>query len=300
MRRSFFRYTAIMLALALLLSVGSVFASWKYYTTPIQPASEIVPLKFNEFKYDVHPMPDKEVVLLQRLGDLLNNDYTNDVIESSGKTSSEYLLSTLNKNWDYGETATFGSFVGSMDSNPDSKEHLNVLFGDIIDFNDPNHVSFILKAEDLIGDDKLEIALYSTTDPLDYDGSWQNVVVGVYLSVFTPIYDGSLIVGYELVCDSIHGYCTETVYTTQDPSPSFSTNHWRDELFYYHELEPYVRPIVGEDRYKYEYYHGNGFYPFEGRIDPYSGWIIIPSDVSNCGITEGKTASQKLAEILQG
>ena len=107
------------------------------------------------------------------------------------------------------------------------------------------------------------------------------------------VYDGDTITGYELVCDSIHGYCVETVYTTQDNSPSFSTDHWRDEIFYYHENVPYIRPIVGEDRYKYEYYHGNGYYPYEGRTDIGHGYIIIPG-----GEQEGKTAAQKLAEIL--
>ena len=294
----FSRFTFIILVLVVLLSVGGVLATWEYPTDRVSDADDLIPLRLKEFDYDAHPMPDGEVSLLKRLSDILNNAYTNDTIESSGKTPVEYLLSTLNKDWDYGEAPNYGSFVGSMDSDPDAKNHLEVMFGDVIDFDDPNHVSFILKSEDLIGDYNLELALYSTTDPLDYNGTWQNVVVGVYVSVFTPIYDGTHIIGYELVCESLHGYCTETVYTTQDPSPSFSTEHWRDELFYYHELDPYVRPIVGEDRYKYAIYHGTGWYAFEGRIDPYSGWIIIPSHENNCGITEGKTAAQKLAEIL--
>ena len=294
----FSRYTTILLAIVLSLSVGGVFATWKYAQDVVPKESDIIAVELSEFKYDVHPMPDGEVTLLQRLHDLLNNIYTNDAIDGSGKTPREYLLSTLNKDWDYGELPVNGSFVGSMDSAPDAKAHLEVMFGDIINFSDPLHVSFILKSEDLTGDGQPELALYSTSDILDYDGSWQNVVVGVYLSVFVPVYADGLITGYELVCDSIHGYCVETIYTTEDYSPSFSTNHWRDELFYYHESYPYVRPIVGEDRYKYEIYHGTGWYAFEGRIDPYSGWIIIPADKNLYPDLEGKTASQRIREIL--
>ena len=74
------RYAIGILALALLLSVGSVFATWKYIDRQGMTMTETIPLQLNAFRYDVQSMPDEQLVLMYRLGDLLNNDYTNECV----------------------------------------------------------------------------------------------------------------------------------------------------------------------------------------------------------------------------
>jgi hypothetical protein len=178
---------------------------------------------------------------------------------------------------------------------------MDVMFGDIIDFSDPNHVSFILKSEDLVGSIDNEIALYSTSDPLCWaPGQWMNHVVGVYLSVFIPILDDQgVTIGYELLCDSIHGYCMEVQYMDGDSTPSFSTDHWRDTLFYWHESYPDLQPITGDDRYKYECYHpDDGNYAYPGRTVSWLGWIEVPTNQWADGEYVGKKAWQRLEEIF--
>ena len=175
------------------------------------------------------------------------------------------------------------------------------MFGDIIDFDSPDHVSFILKSENLVGSVENEIALYSTSDPLTWSaGNWMNTVVGVYLSVFIPVLDeqGALL-GYELLCESIHGYCLEVQYMENDYTPSFSTDHWRDELFYWHENYPNPVAIKDEDRYKYECYHpADGNYAYPGRTQSWLGWIIVPTNQWETSNSVGRRAWQCLEEIL--
>ena len=311
MVRGFTRYATIFCAIIVLMSVGGVWATWKYASFPPKNAKDDIPIQMNEFKYEPS-MPEKEVTLLERIYALLNNLYTNDLIEAINAKngyggSRECLLSTLDKDWTLGESTHAGSFVGNMDPTADSQERLFAMFGDVVDLSDPEHVSFILKSEDLVGDWVNEVALYSTSDPLHpYYGNWHNAVVGVYLSVFTPVYDDQWrITGYELLCDSIHGYCIETEYTQGDAIPSFSTDHWRDELFYWHWITPTyaeARPITGEDRYKYECYHtDSGNYVYDPYFDPAwmgMGWIEVPTNPSATDAHFGKTARQRLAEIV--
>ena len=209
-----------------------------------------------------------------------------------------YLLSTLDKDWDLGVNHALGSFVGSMDPTAESKTRIQAMFGDIIDFN---HVSFILKSEDLVGSIDDEIAFYSTSDPLDWSPSHGiTSVVGVYLSVFVPVLDAQgVIIGYEQFCDSIHGYCMEVQYMDGDYTPSFSTDHWRDELFYWHEKYPVPQPITGEDRYKYECYHtADGNYAYPDRTASWYGWINVQTNQWEVGDHTGKKAKQRLEEII--
>ena len=286
------------MALLLFTSIGGVFAVWEYAEEPAQKSDKEVFIQLNEFDY-TPPMPEKEVTLLERIYALLNNLYENDIIAMD--KGREYLLTTLDKDWDTGLNPALGSFAGSMDPTPESKERMDAMFGDIIDFEDPDHVSFILKSENLVGSIENEIALYSTSDPLTWTaGNWMNTVVGVYLSVYIPVLDEQEnLLGYELLCESIHGYCLEVQYMEGDYTPSFSTDHWRDELFYWHENYPNPVAIKDEDRYKYECYHpADGNYAYPGRTQTWLGWIIVPTNQWEVSDSVGRRAWQCLEEIL--
>ena len=179
MRSRFTKYIALFCTAIMLLSIGGVWATWKYANFTPKAENKNVSILMNEFDY-TPSMPEGEVSILQRLHDLLNNNYTNDVIAQG--ESMNYLLSTLDKDWDTGLNHMLGSFVGSMDPTAESKSRINVMFGDIMELN---HVSFILKSEDLVGSVANEIAIYSTSDPLDWSPThYISSVVGVYLSVF--------------------------------------------------------------------------------------------------------------------
>ena len=295
MRSRFTKYIALFCTAIMLLSIGGVWATWKYANFTPKAENKNVSILMNEFDY-TPSMPEGEVSILQRLHDLLNNNYTNDVIAQG--ESMNYLLSTLDKDWDTGLNHMLGSFVGSMDPTAESKSRINVMFGDIMELN---HVSFILKSEDLVGSVANEIAIYSTSDPLDWSPThYISSVVGVYLSVFIPIIDDNgTTLGYEMLCDSIHGYCMEVQYMDGNNTPSFSTDHWRDELFYWHENYENPQPIVGEDRYKYECYHtADGNYAYPGRTQTWLGWINVQSNQWAVGDYMGKKAWQRMAEIL--
>ena len=299
MKKTFKIYTLLFASLMLLSSFSSVWAIWHYSNSLISSITDPLQLHLNEFVY-LPEMPEDEVTLLQRIRALLNNNYSNDTIpEGEGRN---YLLSTLDKDWTTGLNPSVGSFVGSMDPTTESRVRFNAMFGDILDFNASSHVSFILKSEDLVGGVNHEIALYTTSDPLDWSTShWTTSVVGVYLSVFVPILDEQgAIVAYELICDSIHGYCMEVQYMEGSNIASFSTDHWRDELFYWHEDYAELQPIIGEDRYKYECYHpADGCYAYPNRTISWMGWIEVETDQWNVSETaKGKKASQKLEEIL--
>ena len=289
------RCMALLCAVVMLTSAGGVYATWRYANDPTDPEKIDVSLNINGFHY-VTEMPEGEVTLLERITDVLNNDYSNDTIPEGDSIS--YLLSTLDKDWT-GHNPAIGSFVGSMDPSPESRARIEALFGDVINLDE---VSFILKAEDLVGSVEDEIALYSTSDPLNWNQwYWTPMVVGVYLTVFVPVLDESgEIVGYDLLCDSIHGYCMEVAYMEGSDIPSFSTDHWRDELYYWHESYAVPQLIEGDDRYKYECYHpSDGNYPYPGRTMSWYGWINVQSDQWATGDYMGKKAWQRLAEILE-
>lgn len=295
MHKTLLRFAALFCTVAVLASVGGAWATWKYASLPPQNASADIPLEINEFDYTPE-LPVGEVSFLKRINDVLNNDYSNDTIEEG--SSMQYLLSTLDKNWDAEHNPALGSFVGSMDPTAESQARINALFGDIIDLN---HVSFILKSEDLVGGVDNEIALYTTSDPLTWSpNNYINSVVGVYLSVFVPILDDQgNVVGYEQLCDSIHGYCLEVQYMEGVNVPSFSTDHWRDELYYWHEKYADPQPIIGEDRYNYDCYHpADGNYAYPDRTLSWLGWINVQTDQWAIGDFMGKKAWQCLQEIL--
>ena len=280
----------------MVISIGGVYATWKYsYDSHIRPEEKDLSIPLHEFNY-APALPEEEVTFLERVFNLLNNNYSISVIPEGH--SMDYLLSTLDKDWTAGHMPALGSFVGSMDKMSESQERINAMFGDVVDLE---HVSFIIKSEDLVGGIDDEIAIYSTTDPLRWNSSyWTPMVVGVYLSVFVPIVENGVTIGYEQLCDSIHGYCMEVPYMENDPTPSFSTDHWRDELYYWHEAYAVPQPIVGEDRYKYECYHPlDGNYAYPGRTYTWSGWINVQSQQWEIGDYMGKKAWQRMAEIME-
>ena len=149
MCRKLSRYTALFCCTVVLMSTGGVWAVWKYANLAPDVVSSNISININEFPY-APDMPEAEVSFLERLKEILNNEYSNELISES--SSRDYLFDSMDKDWSLGENPSIGSFVGSMDASGDSKEHINAMFGDCIDFSDSGHVSFILKSEDLLGD----------------------------------------------------------------------------------------------------------------------------------------------------
>ena len=220
MSRTVIRYMALLCALLFLISLSGVYATWRY-AKGLMPGSCDLAVELNGFIYMPEEMPEEEISLVQRLSDILNQKYRTDKVIDS----RDYLINeTIQVYWAPGANP----YVGSMDQN--FAEQIDALFGDIVI---DTSLSFILKNEDLNKDDYNEIALYSTSDPLDSDSAWPVNAVCVYITVFTPIVDEQKnIVGYRLVCESLHGYCSEVRYGSDDPTPSFSTDHWRDDIGY--------------------------------------------------------------------
>ena len=210
----------VMCILVLSLSVGGVFAIWSYYDQSESAQYEMTPT-ISGFNYLVEDIPSGEVTLIQRLYDILNQEYQTDIV----KDSRDYLINeTIQVRWD----PSAPPYVGSMDKN--YAIQIDALFGDIIL---EESVSFILKNQDLNWDGFSEISLYSTSDPLDSTSEWPTGAICVYLTVFTPKVDENRnIVSYEMVCESLHGYAPKVRYGTNDLTPSFSTDHWRDDIGY--------------------------------------------------------------------
>ena len=192
MIRGFRRYTSIICIITTLMSISGVFALWRFMN-PASDVSNDFLVQLNDFVYKPE-MPTGEALLLERIFDVLNQEYTTENVEDSRK----YLLEeTIQSEWEQGAAP----YVGSMD--PDLQPQLHELFGDILDNLD---ISFIIKNQDLNYDGLSEISLYSTSDPLDYTQDHKGVI-GVYLSVLTPVVDEyKNIVEYTLVCDSIYGF----------------------------------------------------------------------------------------------
>ena len=269
----FRRNFIMLLCLLMILSVGGVYAVWQYASGGVNPEQKDILLSLNEFDYTEPeiPMPDGEISLLERLRQILNREYTTDNITDS----REYLLNeTILVEWE----PYAAPYVGSMD--PDYQTQMDELFGDIVQ---PAGISFILKSQDLNWDGYPEIALYSTSDPLDWTAD-HYAYVGVYLSVFTPIIDtDGTVIRYDLLCDSIYGHCTEINYHGTSTIPSFTTDSWKDSLYYWHGAD-YV-PLPEHARHTYEIYH-SCHYMYDGA--PYPMWIDLT----------GQTASQRLADAF--
>ena len=304
MFRTLTRRTALLCALVMLMSVGGVLATWKYAMFSPTDQKTDIPINMNVF-IDIPDMPEGEVSLLERLRQILNNEY--EVENDEGLTSREYLLEkTIRQEWEPGAPPYVGSMevVGKTEETKGKyADQVNALFGDILD-NEDYHVSFILKNENLIGpyDGLNEIALYSTSDPLDYTlYDHTNIgIVGVYVSVFTPVVDEfNNIIMYELVCESMYGFCNEIYYNDEHPDiSSFSTTDWRDNIVYWHHLydtQPMPDNALGLDgqtpyKYHYESYHSRK-YTYEGYPWGYTNtWIDAWS---------AKTMSQKLYELME-
>ena len=254
-----------------IITTTGVFSTWYYANTRALTADSESSIALKEFVYYPDDMPDGEVSLLQRLSDILNNRYTTDVITDS----RDYLINeTIQVYW--GGDLTADPYVGSMDVT--YAEQIGELFRDVII---EAGVSFLLKNEDLNGDGLGEIALYSTSDPLDckwdYDGT-----VCVFVSVFTPSVDSSgNITGYHLLCESLRGFCSQVFYDYESWLPSFTTESWKNGVgFYYHT--GLVR-IEYPDDHDYTKYN-RIYYP------PYDQWW------SNGTVPYGRT----LAECLYG
>ena len=279
------RCTSLICSVVMLTSIGGVFATWKYASGQAKATSSNFQIGINQFDYQP-PMPEGDSALLQRLDDILNQVYTTEEV----KDAKKYLLEeTIKVEWEDGSAP----YVGSMDS--DFSVQINELFGDILS---SLNVSFILKNEDLNYDGFNEIALYSTSDPLDCVEQGYIGIVGVYLSVFTPIVDEQKnVIGYQLVCDSMYGFCNEVHYNPEHlTDSSFSTDDWRDNIVYWHhELDTQPMPddaiaIDGKSLFKYHYesYHSRQYmyegYPWDTPIT--NVWV------------EGKTAAQMLANKI--
>ena len=210
----------IALLLATSLTVGGVFAVWRYYDSAEEAHYEMIPT-IKGFSYSIEDIPSGEVTLIERLQAILNRQYQTDIVTDS----RDYLINeTIQVRW----APDAPPYVGSMDE--DYATQINALFGDIMK---ENSVSFILKNQDLNWDGYSEIAMYSTSDKLDSDSEWPTSAVCVYLTVYTPVLDAQRnIVAYEKVCDSLHGYAPKVRYASDDLTPSFSTDHWRDDIGY--------------------------------------------------------------------
>ena len=256
MFRRLTKFLSLICSIFILTSIGGVFATWKFAITPPADANADLEIGMYEFNF-ILPMPDYERMFLERILKVLNLEYECEGIDDVRK----YLLEeTIRVEWEDGSAP----YVGSMD--PDYETQINKLFGDIIRYHD---VSFILKNQDLNFDGFNEIACYSTSDPLDCVEQNYNGIVGVYLTVFTPVIDEQKnIIGYEMVCDSIHGFCNEVHYNPDNPTiSSFSTDDWRDNVVYWHHIydtQPMPDDAFGIDgvtsfKYHYESYHPRCF-----------------------------------------
>lgn len=186
-------------------------------------------------EYFPDDMPDDEVTLIQRLSDILNNKYKTDIVTDSRSYLINETIQVIS--W------SGAPYVGSMDTS--YHDELDNLFGDVLI---DTTVSFILKNEDINGDGYNEIALYSTSDPLDCTDEWAgNGVVCVYVTVFTPVIDEQKnIIGYNMVCEAMRGYCGEVRYTEHELIPSFSTDTWKNDIGYWawsDEIGSYIEKV---------------------------------------------------------
>ena len=248
------RAITLLCTLFVFVSFGTVSAIWCYFNK-IDPIQEDLSSNISGFNYLTEDMPEGEVNLLQRLSDILNRRYTTPTISDA----RDYLINeTIQARWE----PNADPYVGSMDKN--YQKQIDALFGDVlIDAS----LSFILKNQDLNWDGFNEISLYSTSDPLDSTSEWPSNVVCVYISVFTPVIDAQKnIIAYNLVCESLHGYCPEVRYGANDLTPSFSTDHWRDDVGYWHYDS--VTYISSEQRIPEDAMNADGTKPF--RYDFYS------------------------------
>ena len=225
MRKSALALACFTVGMVSLVTISGVAATWNYAELPAQSTNVGMDVVVNGFVYTPDDMPDVEVTAVQRLSDILNNQYTTENVDNS----LEFLLDeTIQVYWGNNQDP----YVGSMDS--ERAAQVQELFGDVLELKTEDGkegVKFILKRQDLNGDGHKEIAMYSTADPLDNTSSSYEGVVCVYVTVFTPIISASgQVTGYKQVCESLRGYCYEIYYSPDNQVPSFSTDEWRDSV----------------------------------------------------------------------
>ena len=231
------------------ISIAGVSAIWTYATLPVKDVTHEANVPLHGFVYAPEEMPKEEVTVVQRLLAILNRLYQTDTVQDS----RDYLLNeTIQVYW--GGDKTQDPFVGSMDNT--FKPQIDALFEDVL-FE--SGVSFILKNQDLNNDGRNEIAMYSTSDPLDNRTSSYDGVVCVYVTVFTPVISSSgQITGYRMVCESLRGYCSEIYYSPSNNSPSFSTDTWRDSVCYVRNNRKYE--LSAADKLNFNKYNDNYVY----------------------------------------
>ena len=246
-------------------TLGGAAATWKYAEGPVVTKHADLAVQINEFTY----VPEIEVDIIQRLSDILNRVYEAEGIDDV----RAHLLEHINSTWQDGYSEPY---IGSMYEECFWPQ-LGVLFWDVMQ----EGVSFILKNQNLRSDDDPyskdpynEIALYTTSDPLDCLEKWPANVVCVHVSVFTPILDDqNQVVRYDMVCRTLRGYAGEVRYSQAiDYVPSFSTDSWRDDVGYQYWDDaiggssptlPIPDGIIGNDGvtpYKYHFWSYNTSY----------------------------------------
>lgn len=241
-------------------------------------------------EYFPEDMPDKEVSIVQRLSDVLNNIYV--TYKTGDMDSRTYLIEkAIQDRWAPGADP----YVGSMTI--DCYEPLTHLFEEFV--NDQS-VNFLLKNQDLNGDGYNEISLYSTSDPLTNETENLRGVVCVYVTVFTPVIDEQRnIIGYNMVCEAMRGYCYEVNYGSGNTKASFSTDEWKSDVGYVIDWIDGVGAILGEitddaiayNQYwgvfdKHDYYSYNAWY-----VDGNNYWWYNTAPY-------GKTLSQCLVDKI--
>ena len=222
--KAFSRIALAVSAIVAMASTIGVAGAWSFSDGAVDGRTQNIEIAVNPFVYTPEEMPDVEVTAVQRLADILNRKYTTETVSDS----LQYLLDeTIQVYWSEDSNEPY---VGSMDE--EYEEQVQELFGDVLDVQDEN-LAFILKNQDLNGDGRNEIAMYSTSDHLDNRTDEYTGVVCVYVTVFTPIIDSSgNVAGYKQVCESLRGYCYEIYYSPKNKVPSFSTDEWRTNVGY--------------------------------------------------------------------
>ena len=249
----------LILGMAAIMTVGGVVATWEYAGEGIDSllGNKDISLNMGTFIY-TEEIPDEEVTVIQRLSDILNKQYTTDIVDNS----LDYLLKeTITITWGNSNEP----FVGSMDESKAAQ--INELFGDVLESTETDtKVSFILKSQDLNGDGYNEIAMYSTSDELDNRNYNRNGVVRVFVTVFTPKVDAvGNVTGYELVGEALQGYCQEICYSSSNSTPSFDTDSWRDGVAVYNWRGVKQQKLTGDDLNNFSVYNNP-----QGWFDDYT------------------------------
>ncbi len=225
--KSLSKITLCLTTLLMAGTIASVSATFQYAAYLADSTKDKLSFQLTPFVYTPEEMPDVEVSAVQRLSDVLNKKYMTDDIAKVADNSLDYLINhTIQRKW--GDDSS--PYVGSMDEG--FEEQVNELFGDVLELQNEK-LKFILKSEDLNGDGKNEIAIYTTSDELNNHDDKEEGVVCVYVTVFTPVLDATgKITGYKQVCESVRGYCYEICYSSESSAASFTTDSWRTNVGY--------------------------------------------------------------------